>query len=74
MSMEEKEFLRAFNLTALQRNLKAIGTFAFQAGVKKRDRYLESIPNTIQSVRLAFDTDPSLQPLADILSKYMEGL
>ena len=72
--MDEDSFLKAFNRTALQRNLKAIGTFAFQTVVKNREQYLASIPNTIQSVRLALASDPGLKPLGKILKNYVEGL
>lgn len=39
-------FLERFDIVALQRNLKAIGTFAYQATVLGRDRYLGSIAPT----------------------------
>jgi len=67
-------FQRAFSRTGLQRNLKAIGTFAFQSVVKGVDRYLPSIPNTVRSVRLALETDPELVPFRRILQNYLKGL
>ena len=67
-------FQRAFSRTGLQRNLKAIGTFAYQAVVKGVDRYLPSIPNTVNSARLAFESAPELASFKRILQTYVEGL
>ena len=47
-------FLNALFETALQRNIKAIGTFAFQRTEKDNPRYLSYIPNTVKSVRNHF--------------------
>ena len=68
------EFQRAFLRTGLQRNLKAIGTFAYQAVVKGVDRYLPSIPNTVDSVRSALEQDAELAPFKQALQPYVEGL
>jgi len=68
------EFQRAFLRTGLQRNLKAIGTFAYQAVVKGVDRYLPSIPNTVDSVRVAFESDAELAPFRRALQPFVEGL
>ena len=68
------EFQRAFLRTGLQRNLKAIGTFAYQAVVKGVDRYLPSIPNTVDSVRSALAKDVELAPFKQALQPYVEGL
>ena len=68
------EFQRAFLRTGLQRNLKAIGTFAYQAAVKGVDRYLPSIPNTVDSIRSAFEKDAELAPFQQALQPYLDGL
>jgi aminoglycoside/choline kinase family phosphotransferase len=68
------DFQRAFLRTGLQRNLKAIGTFAYQAVVKGMGRYLPSIPNTVDSVRSALEKDPELAPFRQALQPYVEGL
>jgi aminoglycoside/choline kinase family phosphotransferase len=44
--LEDRSFRKSFDWVALQRNLKAIGTFANQATVQGRPRYLTSIPLT----------------------------
>jgi aminoglycoside/choline kinase family phosphotransferase len=67
LPLEGAAFRRAFVRTGLQRNLKALGTFAYQAVVKGRDRYRESIPHTLHLVRLALEEDPDLAPLKRVL-------
>jgi len=66
------DFRQAFLRTGLQRNLKALGTFAYQAHVMGRQRYLESIPHTLALVRLALDEDPDLAPLARVLETVVD--
>ncbi len=68
------EFRRAFNRTALQRNLKAIGTFAYQTRVKGTNRYLDSIPNTVKSIHLALESDRDLAPLKQTLKTYLPSI
>jgi aminoglycoside/choline kinase family phosphotransferase len=68
------EFQRAFLRTGLQRNLKAIGTFAYQAVVKGVDRYLPSIPNTADSIRSVFERDAELAPFRRVLEAFLDGL
>lgn len=72
--LDEEAFGKAFLRTGLQRNLKAIGTFAYQAVVKGVDRYLAYIPNTVKSVRSALERDPGMAPLRRALQSYVEGL
>jgi aminoglycoside/choline kinase family phosphotransferase len=72
--LDEEAFRKAFLQTGLQRNLKAIGTFAYQAVVKGVDRYLAYIPNTVNSIRFVFENDPRLAPFKRALQPYVEGL
>jgi len=51
----EQEFRRAFARTCLQRNIKAVGTFASQAMVRGNRGYLRYIPPTLDSVRARLD-------------------
>ncbi|MEW6443555.1 MAG: phosphotransferase [bacterium] len=60
--------------TGLQRNLKAIGTFAYQAVVRKNERYLPYVPGTVCSVRRTLERYEDLTPLRKLLEKYVEGL
>lgn len=43
---EFERFTRIFDLMSLQRNIKALGTFGYQATVMGATRYLSSIPRT----------------------------
>lgn len=46
-----EELHRQFEMTSLQRNIKAVGTFAFQATSRGKDFYLRYIPHTLELVR-----------------------
>ncbi len=70
----EEALWNAFVRTGLQRNLKAVGTFAFQAAVRGADRYRESIPPTLRRIRNALEETPDLLPLWNVLEKYEDGL
>jgi aminoglycoside/choline kinase family phosphotransferase len=70
----EEALWNAFVRTGLQRNLKAVGTFAFQAVVRGADRYRESIPPTLRRIRNALEETPDLLPLWNVLEKYEDGL
>ena len=44
------EFRRRFDLMSVQRNLKALGTFGYQAAVRANEAYLESVPRTLDAI------------------------
>ena len=50
-SHEEAEFRRRFDVMALQRNLKALGTFGYQASVRRNSVYIQYIPRTLRHAR-----------------------
>ncbi len=62
--------LRQLRLTALQRNIKALGTFAFQAFERRHRVYLRYIPRTVHHIRahLAVLQDPRFNQLAKYFS------
>ncbi|HLC27253.1 MAG TPA: phosphotransferase [bacterium] len=64
-------FRQQFDFMALQRNLKAIGTFAFQAVAKNNDRYLQHVPATRAYVEKTVNRYKSLEPLRRLLEKYL---
>ena len=72
--VDRPEFYRIFDWMAIQRNLKAIGTFAYQSVVKKNDRYLEYIPLTLEYVKQTLDDRSDLGSLGAILRKTIPGL
>src|SRR4029079_17079644 len=44
---EDPDFQRRFDLMALQRNLKALGTFGYQTTAKRNPVYIQYIPRTL---------------------------
>ena len=45
------EFRRRFDLMALQRNLKALGTFGYQTITRRNPVYIQYMPRTLHYVR-----------------------
>jgi aminoglycoside/choline kinase family phosphotransferase len=48
---DDVEFRRRFNVMALQRNLKALGTFGYQTTARRNPVYIQYIPRTLRYVR-----------------------
>jgi aminoglycoside/choline kinase family phosphotransferase len=57
----KEEFENTLKLAAIQRNLKAIGTFAYQGCVLGRKHYLESIPLTLSYLWKHAQVSPNLK-------------
>jgi len=66
-----REFREIFDLTCLQRNLKALGTFAFQKVAKNNPTYLPYVRPTLEYIWLNLEKYASLQPLKRTLGKYI---
>ncbi|MBA3641735.1 MAG: phosphotransferase [Acidobacteriota bacterium] len=66
------EFRRRFDLMALQRNLKALGTFGFQTTARRNPVYIQYIPRTLRYVRTNLEAVPHFSRLADLLSIHVE--
>ncbi|RMF92414.1 MAG: hypothetical protein D6736_03530 [Nitrospinota bacterium] len=66
-----EHFRYIFDRMAIQRNLKAIGTFAFQAVEKGRAAYLRYIPRTVQYVQENIARHPELSLLGQLLTDYV---
>ena len=45
------EFRRRFDLMALQRNLKALGTFGYQTATRRNPVYIQYMPRTLRYAR-----------------------
>ena len=43
-------FEERFACVALERTIKALGTFGYQASVKNNERYLEAVPRTLARI------------------------
>jgi N-acetylmuramate 1-kinase len=67
-------FLKIFDSMSIQRNLKAIGTFAFQYTEHKNERYLEYLDPTLQHIRDTIHCQPDLKPLGQVLKQVIPGL
>ncbi len=67
-------FLKIFDWMSIQRNLKAIGTFAFQYIEHKNERYLEYLDPTLQYIRDTIHSRPDLEPLGQVLKQAIPRL
>jgi len=75
MPGEQREvFRRRFDLMSVQRNLKALGTFGYQASVKGNRVYLPYIPRTLASARRNLSRYPELGPLWRVLANHIKEL
>jgi len=63
----EAAFRVGYELTALQRGIKAAGTFSFQASARGNRRYLAALPLTARHIGRAFDALPEYGAAARIL-------
>jgi hypothetical protein len=68
------EFVRRFDLMALQRNLKALGTFGFQTTSRQNPVYIQYIPRTLNYVRANVLRYPRFARLRDLLAEHLEEL
>jgi len=71
---EADEFRRRFDLMALQRNLKALGTFGYQTTARGNPVYLQYMPRTLNYVRENLRRYPRFGRLADLLSSHVPEL
>ncbi len=67
-------FRRRFDLMALQRNLKALGTFGFQATTRDNPVYLQYIPRTLAHVRENLLRHTRFEQLHRLLAEHVEEL
>jgi aminoglycoside/choline kinase family phosphotransferase len=65
---DRDRFYRIFDLMSVQRNLKAVGTFAFQSAVRGNPRYLQYLPRTLGYVAKTLARRPELRPLQNALA------
>lgn len=69
--VDRDDFYRLFDLMSIQRNLKAVGTFAFQKVRYGNDFYLQYIPPTLAYVKRALDRHPELSDFREELARYI---
>jgi aminoglycoside/choline kinase family phosphotransferase len=68
------EFRRRFDLMAVQRNLKALGTFGFQTTARANPVYIQYIPRTLSYARATLARHARFARLRDILAGHLEEL
>ena len=61
-------FRRQFDAMALQRNLKALGTFGYQTSVRRNPVYIQYIPRTLHYLRQTFGRTPRYDALRRALA------
>jgi aminoglycoside/choline kinase family phosphotransferase len=60
------EFRRRFDLMALQRNLKALGTFGYQTATRRNPVYIQYIPRTLRYARVNLAKYPRFARLREL--------
>jgi aminoglycoside/choline kinase family phosphotransferase len=68
---EAAEFRRRFDLMALQRNLKALGTFGFMATARNNPVYIQYIPRTVNYVKANLAKYERFARLSDLLALWL---
>ena len=68
----QAEFRRRFDLMALQRNLKALGTFGYQTTARRNPVYIQYIPRTLRYVRTNLAQLPQFSRLRNLLAAYVD--
>jgi aminoglycoside/choline kinase family phosphotransferase len=70
----ESDFRRRFDVMALQRNLKALGTFGYQTSTRQNPVYIQYIPRTIRHVQKNLGRHPRFERLHELLAGFMTEL
>jgi N-acetylmuramate 1-kinase len=66
------EFRRRFDLMALQRNLKALGTFGYQTTTRGNTVYIQYIPRTLRHVRTNLQKYERFAQLRTLLAAHVD--
>jgi aminoglycoside/choline kinase family phosphotransferase len=68
----EVAFRKRFDAMALQRNLKALGTFGYQTTARRNPVYIQYIPRTLRYVRDNLEHLPQFARLRELLAAHVE--
>jgi len=68
---DEAEFRRRFDLMALQRNLKALGTFGYMTTARNNTVYIQYMPRTLNYVKANLANYPRFAALRDLLGAWL---
>jgi aminoglycoside/choline kinase family phosphotransferase len=71
---QDVEFRRRFDLMAVQRNLKALGTFGYQTMTRRNTVYIQYMPRTLHYARTNLEKYPRFGRLRELLAKPIEEL
>ncbi len=67
-------FRRRFDVMAVQRTLKALGTFGYQTTTRRNPVYIQYMPRTLNYARENLHKYPRFARLAEILSQHVDEL
>src|SRR5882672_8628686 len=73
-ALDEEEFRRRFDLMALQRNLKALGTFGYQTMTRQNPVYIQYMPRTLRYARTNLEKYPRFARLRGLLAAHVDEL
>jgi aminoglycoside/choline kinase family phosphotransferase len=68
------EFRRRFDLMAVQRNLKALGTFGYQTMTRRNTVYIQYMPRTLRYARTNLEKYARFERLRELLGESIEEL
>jgi aminoglycoside/choline kinase family phosphotransferase len=68
---DDAEFRRRFDLMALQRNLKALGTFGYMTTSRNNAVYIQYIPRTLNYVKANLARHPRFERLRELLAEWL---
>jgi aminoglycoside/choline kinase family phosphotransferase len=69
LAIGAEEYRRDFDLMALERNIKDLGTFGYMATVRGRRDYLDYVPRTQASVRRTLLADRRWHDVYEVLER-----
>ncbi len=69
---DPEAFRRRFDLMAVQRNLKALGTFGHQTNVRHNPVYIQYMPRTLHYARANIQKYPRFARLRELLARHIE--
>jgi N-acetylmuramate 1-kinase len=70
----EADFKRRFDVMALQRNLKALGTFGYQTSIRQNPVYIQYIPRTLRHVQQNLARHDRFARVHEILAEFIPEL
>ena len=73
-TVAEADFRARFDLMALQRNLKAMGTFGYQTTTRQNPVYIQYMPRTLRYVRDTLQRYPRFARLHELLVPFIDEL